>query len=281
MSLLFELKSITKAQKESAVRSIVTESVPDGTFYLSLILSALVSTFGLLLSDPTVIIAGVLIAPILFPVLGFSLSFSVSDMLLMTRSVKTIFKSFIYILVTSIAVVLLFGSLGNVQSSEVIIRSSPSLLYLFITIVATVAIVLFVVRGRKEVIGLANAAVALSLIPNIATIGIGLARFDFQFAQGSFLFLIINILGIVFASIIMFSLFNLGENRGLVKTSLVHGETQKEKTKKRVKREKETEMSVTKAPKEKEVVEEKPLSVKEETTATEEPETENEQQEEK
>ncbi|MBU3926084.1 DUF389 domain-containing protein, partial [Patescibacteria group bacterium] len=48
-----------------------------------------------------------------------------------------------------------------------------------------------------------------ALIPPIAAIGIGIAKLDWSIVSGSFMLLIINILGIIFASMLVFSLMNL------------------------------------------------------------------------
>ncbi|MBU1160064.1 DUF389 domain-containing protein, partial [Patescibacteria group bacterium] len=52
-------------------------------------------------------------------------------------------------------------------------------------------------------------AVSVAIIPPLAVIGIGIAKLNWAVISGSFLLLLINILGIIFASMIIFSLMNL------------------------------------------------------------------------
>ena len=250
MSLLFELKTITKAKKESAIRSLVVDSIATRTFYIALVLSTIIITFGLILSDPIVIIAGCLVTPTLYPILSLGLGFSVSDVLLMKRSSKTILSLFLYVLITSIVVVLFFGSLGNLQSAEIIIRSTPSLLYLFIAIITTAAMCIFLVRDRKESVVLASTAMSISLIVPIAVIGIAIAQVNFQLVQGAFLLFLINMVGSIFSGVILFSLFDFSEKKILVRSTMDTEYKNIEKENQRLHKEYDNEYGSVKARKE-------------------------------
>jgi len=57
------------------------------------LLSVLMATFGLLLNNVAVIIGSMLIAPILYPILGVSLGITMSDSSLISRSSLTLIKS--------------------------------------------------------------------------------------------------------------------------------------------------------------------------------------------
>lgn len=49
-------------------------------------------------------------------------------------------------------------------------------------------------------------AIAVALIPPLAITGIGIANFDWSIISEAFLLFLINILGIIFASMVIFSL---------------------------------------------------------------------------
>ncbi len=219
-SFLFSLRTVKEHQKEAAIKKITAESTPDSDYYAHLALSAVMISLGLLLSDQIVIIGGILLTPVLYPVLGLGLAFSLSDFNLVQKTMRTIFESFLYYIFIALLVALFFGSLGNPLSAEVLSRSTPSLLYIFIAIAGATAASIALVKGKEGRITLASAAMAVSLIPPAVVIGISLATFAVDIARGSFLLLLINLLGVIIASTIIFSLFNFGK-RGHTQTEQV------------------------------------------------------------
>ena len=221
MSFFFEFKNISSKRREEVVKDFISDSSPDQEFFIILTLSTMMATLGLLLDDAVIVLASALIAPLLFAFLSLGLGLAISDSPLVIRSMKTIVKSFFISIITSIIIVVLFGSLGDVRSGEIFARSDPSLLFLFVSIVASFAIVISAFKSRNSFIYLASAALSTSLIPPASVIGIGIAILDFSLIRGSLLLFIVNVFGIIFSSIILFSIFNLKDKKRLADELIV------------------------------------------------------------
>ena len=84
---------LTEKDKAKAIEDLIYNSSPRQDFFLMVVLSVLMATFGLLLNSPTIIIGSMLVAPILFPIMGLSMGIVMVDSKLISRSIRTILKS--------------------------------------------------------------------------------------------------------------------------------------------------------------------------------------------
>jgi len=120
MSLLAHFRNVSEADKSKAVAKLIADSTPDYEFFFMVVLSVLMATFGLLIDSPAIVIGSMLIAPILYPILGFSLGMVMSDHALIARSSYTVLKSFTFGVVAA-AFATLFISPGNGElTSEIL-----------------------------------------------------------------------------------------------------------------------------------------------------------------
>lgn len=221
MTSLFN--DLTEEDKSKAVKDLIHESAPRSSFFLLIGLSVLMATFGLALDNTAVVIGSMLIAPILSPILSLSLGVVMSDSSLLARSARTTFLSFV------LGVGLAFLStlfLSHSFGSEVISRTTPSLIYFSIAFVAGFAVAFARVKPDMSDT-IPGIAVSVSLIPPLAVVGMGLARLNWTIASGAFLLFLTNIVGIVFATMIVFSLMNFYVKRS-VATATLQEETRSE-----------------------------------------------------
>jgi len=91
MSALFD--NITDNDKVLAIEDLIGDSTPRPSFFFLIILSVLMATCGLLINNSAIIIASMLIAPILSPILSLGLGIVIADGNLMSRSIFTLLKS--------------------------------------------------------------------------------------------------------------------------------------------------------------------------------------------
>ncbi len=63
-------------------------------------------------------------------------------------------------------------------------------------------------------------ASSVALIPPLAVVGIGIAKLDVSIIIGSLVMFLINVLGIVAASMVTFSLMNLYEKRNIASSTI-------------------------------------------------------------
>jgi len=179
-----------------------------------ILLSILMATFGLLIDNTAVIIGSMLIAPMLYPILGISLGVVMSDGKLISRSFYTVIKSTIISVIGAILVTWLFGAdieLGR----EFFSRTEPTIIYATIAFISGLAASFALVKPDLSET-LPGIAISVSLIPPVAAVGIGIARFDWVLASGALIMFLINIAGIIFASMTVFSLMNLYVKRTIV-----------------------------------------------------------------
>lgn len=197
----FKLK---ETQKDEAVKKLIETSFPGSYFYIMLIASSIIATIGLLLNSPAIIIGSMLVAPFLSPILSLGLGITMSDVTVIKRSAAIIFKATIVAIATS-TVVSLFVGIPEIYTAEIFSRVSASLPYLYVAIAAGVAASFSIVREEfyEYIIGI---AISVALLPPIATTGIGLAGLDLYVVIGSFQLFIVNLIGIIFSSVIVFSL---------------------------------------------------------------------------
>lgn len=201
--------NLTEKDKSDAVKKLIQESSPRADFFLMVILSVLMATFGLLLNSDSVVIGSMLIAPILFPILSVSLGVTMSDFKLIYRSLYTLLKYVIYGIFASAVVTLFFKADPSVNSSQsLLISLKPSLIYIAIAIVAGIAASFSMVKPRLSEM-LPGVAISVALIPPLAATGIGIAHFNWNIISNSFMLLAINFIGVIFASMMVFSLMNL------------------------------------------------------------------------
>lgn len=210
MNIFDHIRAVPEHDKSKAVKTLFEESTPDFDFFLLVVLSVLMATFGLIENSAAVVIGSMLIAPVLFPLLSLSLSIVMSDYKLISRSTTTLIKAGVLGISSAFIAMLFFG--GNIITPEMLLRTEPTLLSFFIAVTAGFAVAYTMVKPDLSAT-LPGIAVAVALIPPLSTIGIGLALFNWTVVSGATVFLLLNIVGIVFASMFVFSLMDLYQKR--------------------------------------------------------------------
>ncbi len=226
--VMISFNNLSEENKTKAIEKLISNSTPDKDFFFMTVLSVLMATFGILIDNLTVIIGSMLIAPLLSPILSLALGVIISDSLLLKRSVQTIFKSMWISILSAIIITLLF-SVGT-DMKNIIESSQPSFLYMGVAIIAGFAATFALVKPKLNET-LPGAAIAVALIPPLALIGVGLAKLNWLIVTNAFLIFILNMIGIVFASMITFSLMNFYVKRNTIRKTIVEEDEKLEKEK--------------------------------------------------
>ncbi len=205
--VLLLFNNLTGKDKSNAVERLISASTPSQDFFLMVVLSVLTATFGLLLNNVAVIIGSMLIAPILYPILSLSLGIIMSDPKLISRSFYTLVKSTVFGITISALATLLFANRLTEITPEIISRTHASLPYIMIAIAAGLAGSFALVKPQLNET-LPGIAISVALIPPLGVIGIGLAQLNWELISGAFLMFLVNAIGIVFASMLTFSMMN-------------------------------------------------------------------------
>lgn len=233
MSMFARFRSIEENQKASVVRKLMEYSTPDFDYFYLVGLSVLMATFGLLLDSGSIVIGSMLIAPLMYPILGISLGLVMSNYSVLGRSLHTLLKSLAVGLALSTLGAFFFGSEAMFLSSEILSRTEPSIIHLFVAIVAGAAVAYVMARPEWSDT-LPGVAISVALIPPLATVGIGIAALDPMIIKGATLILLLNIGGIVGVAMVIFLLMNLAEKQNIAESTIKREDQKLEDEKKAI-----------------------------------------------
>ncbi|HQU07909.1 MAG: hypothetical protein B7X04_02905 [Parcubacteria group bacterium 21-54-25] len=225
MSILSRFQTIEDSDKQRAVHTLVERATPDFDFFFMITLSVFMASFGLLLGSETIVIGSMLIAPLLYPVLGVALGLSMSDPPLLRQSLWTVVKALLIALSASALAALFFIATHSGRSipltPTIIAQTAPSLFWLLVGIVAGIAVTYALVRPKLSE-ALPGVAISVALIPPLAAAGIGIISLNLSVALGSLATFFVNVLGIVAAGMMTFSLMDVYRLRTTAERTLAH-----------------------------------------------------------
>ncbi|MEW6554070.1 MAG: TIGR00341 family protein [Actinomycetota bacterium] len=179
-------------------------------FFVLLLLSAVIATYGVVSDSVASVIGAMIVAPLMTPIMAVSLSIVSGDG-------HNIIRSLLIVVAGTAAVVgfafLLAGVLsGSVQiegNSQIAARVSPRLIDLIIALASGAAGAF--ATGREDVSdALPGVAIAVSLVPPLSVVGICLAAGAYGDALGAFILFITNFLAIVIAGLVVFAVMGYG-----------------------------------------------------------------------
>lgn len=194
-------------------REVIEDLFPEGSdlrsylfrFSLLQLLAVIIAVSGLIADSAAVVIGAMLVAPLMTPILATSAAI-VSGRpkrqagyltLVIAASAGSVFVAW--------ALTLLLPVVGTTLPGQVLSRTSPTLLDLGVALAAGVAGAYATVR--KEVsASLPGVAVAVALVPPLATIGVTLAVGRSELAWGALLLYLTNLAAIVLVGTLVFLL---------------------------------------------------------------------------
>jgi len=198
-----KILEVKKKEQYRTVDELIKRSEPSQVYYTLLILSSFIVASGLLLNNPTIVIGGMLITPVLAPILMIALGLAIGRPDLMKGVGMSVVKSFLVIVASSILLTFIFGGTDNYYVFENTVRTAA--LYFVVALAAGVAATFAWTRKELAEV-LPGIAIAVSLVPPLSLIGISLSSFDFSIARFSFLIFLLNMVGILVGSLVVFSL---------------------------------------------------------------------------
>jgi len=191
-------------------------------YLVMMILSTLITAFGLYANSAPVIIGAMILAPLISPIVSFSMGLIRYDTQLLKVSFKTI--------LVGTAASLLFASLVSViiplkiVTPEISARLTPTLLDLGIAVASGIAAAF---AHAKEGIAksLAGVAIAVALVPPLVVAGVGIGWMDWSIFSGAFLLYLTNLAGIIMFGGLTFLLLGFAPfktaKKGLVYSLLI------------------------------------------------------------
>ncbi|MCA9362378.1 DUF389 domain-containing protein [Candidatus Kaiserbacteria bacterium] len=222
MPVFARFRALPDKDKAALVRKLVENGTPDFDYFYLIGLSTLMATLGLLLDSGSIVIGSMLIAPLMYPILGVALGLVMmhNNTGLLHRALNTLVKSLTVGLGLSILAAFFFGDETSYQTAEVLARTVPSHLHLLVAIVAGAAVAYMLARPEWND-ALPGVAIAVALVPPLATIGVGIASLSVAavnsalIIKGAAMILLLNLFGIIAVAVVVFLLMNLSEKESI------------------------------------------------------------------
>jgi uncharacterized hydrophobic protein (TIGR00271 family) len=175
-------------------------------FWALLTLAAAIATFGLYADSVAAVIGAMIVAPLMLPIMGLAFGISIGD----RKAIGTSALVSLGGIATAIAVGYLLSFLipnayDVTANTQIMARTAPRLIDLMAALATGLAGAFAI--GRKDVSDtLPGVAIAISLVPPLANVGILLGSGRPDLARGSLLLFVTNYLAIVLTGSFVFGL---------------------------------------------------------------------------
>ena len=169
-------------------------------YIVLLTLATIIATYGVISGSTATVIGAMIIAPLMTPIMATTLAIVLGASPRMKQSVLVVGLSILYVIGLAIVLSLFISpiAIGFNTNPEVTSRVSPNLLALFIAL-ASGAAGAFAVSREDISDTLPGVAIAISLVPPLAVVGIALSKTQWSSAGGALLLFLTNFLAIVLA----------------------------------------------------------------------------------
>ncbi|MCK4919072.1 MAG: TIGR00341 family protein [Candidatus Pacebacteria bacterium] len=193
---------IDNKRQEKVYDEIRENAKADFDFYVLTIFAGIIITLGLVVNSSAVVIGGMLLAPLVWPMLSLSVAIVKGRSRLMQSSVFTLIKSTAIIFVIALSLGFMSPDYA-LQGSEFLSRTSPTIFELFIALAAGF-VGAFVITYPKIGAAIAGVVVAAALVPPIAVMGLSVAHGNLGMAGGAFVLYLSNLIAVTFSASILF-----------------------------------------------------------------------------
>lgn len=188
------------------------------SYLVLMVLSTVLAIFGLFANSSPVVIGAMILAPLMSPIISLSMGALRQDNKLVLDSSKTILSGLG--IAFAAAVLITFITPIKNPNSEILLRTSPTLLDLGIAVISGVAGAY--AHAREEVAKtLAGVAIAVALVPPLAVAAIGFGWLDWPIFFGATLLLFTNLAGMTLAAALTFMLLGFSPFRLATKAVLI------------------------------------------------------------
>ena len=170
-------------------------------YVVLMLLSTFLATIGLFANSTAVVIGAMLLAPLMAPIVSFSMGLLRADTYLLQASLIKIGWGILLALGASALVTYLLPTME--LTNEMKSRINPTVLDLGVAVISGIAAAYS--KSFKEVIqSLAGVAIAVALVPPLSTAGVGLGHGDFWVFIQAFLLFFTNLIGISLTATLTF-----------------------------------------------------------------------------
>jgi len=223
-----ELFKISGEQKKKTIENLIESSSPTQAFFLVLILSAFITTLGILMNNAAIVIGGMLVSPLLSPILAISMGITMADNKLIFRSLRVLVLAIIFVVLVSMVIAVFI--IDKQLNEEILSRIFSNLMYFAVALASGIAAAFAMSKDElsERIVGV---AVAIALLPPLCVMGIGIAFWDLSILAGALGLFLANLFGILLGSLIVFSLFRFYPVKKVAEAELKEEEKEFDKMK--------------------------------------------------
>ena len=189
--------NVSKADQYKTVSELFEKSQSNSVYYTLLILSIFIVATGLLLGNSPIVIGGMLVTPVLTPILVIGLSIAVGELGFIKKPGILILKSIFLTIGISAVLTVLFGA--DEIEHGLVNDLRTAILYFIVATTSGVAATIAWVRKQVSDI-LPGISIAVSLVPPLSLIGINLGILDIEYARFYMIIFALNFVGILMGS---------------------------------------------------------------------------------
>lgn len=203
------LAAIVGVTPEARVATVRAMSARHGNdrigYWLQLVLSMGIATYGLVLGSTGVVIGAMLVSPLMGPLVEIGMGLVVGSPMLVLHSTLRTTASVAVVIGCSAGLTLLLPY--HETNGEILSRASPTLLDLYVASFCALAAAYTTVRqGSDTVTAAAGTAISIALVPPLCVVGWGLGAGRFSIARGAAMLFTANLCAIVFFTVVVFIL---------------------------------------------------------------------------
>ena len=196
-------------KKAEVALKVKEDALWDKLYWIEIFLSGMIAALWLLINSVAVIIWAMLIAPLLRPMNGISFAISMWEKYFFWKSVKVMFYSVLLSIFTWY-IAINFSWL-EIETSEILARTSPNIIDLFIAIFSAMVAVLSLRFDRLSE-SVAWVALAAALMPPLAVVWIELALGNYELSFWALMLFVANLVSIILIWVIFFWLYWFSPN---------------------------------------------------------------------
>ena len=176
-----------------------------------LVMASAIATFGLYADSVATVIGAMIVAPLMLPIMGLAFGISIGDGRAIWSSIAVAIGGIITaILVGYLISFLMPSAFDPTTNSQIMSRTSPRLVDLLAALATGLAGAFAI--GRKDVSDtLPGVAIAISLVPPLANVGILLGSDRPDLAAGSMLLFLTNYFAILLTGSFVFGLMGFSK----------------------------------------------------------------------
>ncbi len=206
--LLKDMQSTPFGQKRT-IETLTEESRADFDFFLFLIFATAITTIGLLRDNGLVLVAGMLIAPLLFPIMSLGMGIATVSFAAIVRATATVIESVgVIILVSALTAWLI----GPTVTSSITIASTPDPLLYAVAFLAGIITAFSWIKQNMSA-SLPSVAMTVALVVPLSAVGISIIRVEPDIFFGGLELFFGNFVAITASTLIVFVLFGFSKLR--------------------------------------------------------------------